>query len=63
MPRRARSSVSFKAQKFKTRYATFGFMHEANLDDGTLWPTAFAVTKLTAAEEAKITALVKKAVR
>jgi hypothetical protein len=50
------------AQKFKTRYATFGFMHEANLDDGAMWTTAFALTKLTAAEEAKLAALVKKAV-
>ncbi len=50
------------AQKFKTRYATFGFMHEANLDEGTMWPTAFALTELTAAEEARISALVKKAV-
>src|SRR5437660_12251765 len=50
------------AQKFKTRYATFGFLHEANLDDGALWPTAFALTELTAAEEARIGALVKKAV-
>jgi uncharacterized protein YdhG (YjbR/CyaY superfamily) len=50
------------AQKFKTRYATFGFMHEANLDEGGMWPTAFALKKLTAAEEARIVALVKKAV-
>ncbi len=50
------------AQKFNTRYATFGFMHEANLDEGNMWPTAFAVKELTAAEEAKIAALVKKAV-
>src|SRR6202050_1161109 len=50
------------AQKFKTRYATFGFMHESNLDDGAMWPTAFALKELTAAEEAKIGALVKKAV-
>ena len=50
------------AQKFKTRYATFGFMHEANLDEGAMWPTAFALKELTAAEEAKISALVKKAV-
>ena len=50
------------AQNFKTRYATFGFMHAANLDDGGMWPTAFALTKLTAAEEAKLAALVKKAV-
>jgi len=48
-------------QKFKTRYATFGFMHEANLDEGNMWPTAFALKKVTAAEEAKIAALVKKA--
>ena len=50
------------AHKFKTRYATFGFMHEANLDEGAMWPTAFALKELTAAEEARIGALVKKAV-
>jgi uncharacterized protein YdhG (YjbR/CyaY superfamily) len=50
------------AHKFKTRYATFGFQHEANLDDGAMWPTAFALKELTAAEEAKIGALVKQAV-
>jgi hypothetical protein len=50
------------AQKFKTRYATLGFMHEANLDEGPMWPTAFAIKELTAAEEARIGALVKKAV-
>ncbi len=50
------------AQKFNTRYATFGFQHEANLDEGNMWPVAFAVKKLTVAEEAKIAALVKKAV-
>jgi uncharacterized protein YdhG (YjbR/CyaY superfamily) len=49
------------AQKFKTRYATFGFMHEANLDDGAMWPTAFALKQLNATEEARIAALVKKA--
>ena len=49
------------ASKFKTRYATFGFMHEANLDDGAMWPTAFALKELTAAEEAKIAALVRTA--
>ena len=49
------------AQKFKTRYATFGFMHEANLDDGVMWPTAYALKELNAAEEARISALVKKA--
>ena len=50
------------AQRFKTRYATLGFMHEANLDEGAMWPTAFALKELTAAEEARIGALVKKAV-
>jgi hypothetical protein len=50
------------AQKFRTRYATFGFMHEANLDEGAMWPTAFALMELTADEEARIGALVKKAV-
>lgn len=50
------------AEKFKTRYATVGFMHEANLDDGAMWPTAFALTKLTTAEETRIAALVKIAV-
>jgi hypothetical protein len=50
------------AQKFKTRYATFGFMHEVKLDEGAMWPTAFALKELTAAEEARIDALVKKAV-
>jgi uncharacterized protein YdhG (YjbR/CyaY superfamily) len=50
------------AQKFKTRYATFGFNDAANLDDGAMWPTAFALTELTAADEARIAALVKKAV-
>ena len=49
------------AAKFKTRYATFGFNDSANLDDGAMWPVAFALTKLTAAEEARIDALVKKA--
>ena len=50
------------AQKFKTRYATFGFSDKANLDEGNLWPVAFALKELTAAEEAMIAALVKKAV-
>src|SRR3979411_630473 len=50
------------AEKFKTRYATFGFSDAANLDEGAMWPTAFALTKLTAADEARIGALVKKAV-
>ena len=50
------------AQKFKTRYATFGFNDSANLDEGALWPVAFALMELTAADEARIGALVKKAV-
>lgn len=50
------------AQKFHTRYATLGFTDAANLDEGTMWPTAFALRELTAAEEARIGALVKKAV-
>jgi len=50
------------AHKFKTRYATFGFQHDANLDEGNMWPVAFAVKELTAAEEARIGDLVKKAV-
>ena len=50
------------AQKFKTRYATLGFSDEAYLDDGTMWPTSYALKELTAADEAKIGALVKKAV-
>jgi uncharacterized protein YdhG (YjbR/CyaY superfamily) len=51
------------AHKFKTRYATVGFSDAANLDQGALWPVAFALKELTAAEEAKIATLVKKAVR
>jgi len=50
------------AQKFNTRYATFGFSDKANLDQGAMWPVAFALTELTAADEARIRALVKKAV-
>jgi uncharacterized protein YdhG (YjbR/CyaY superfamily) len=50
------------AQKFKTRYSTLGFNDAAHLDEGTMWPVAFALTKLTAADEARIAALVKKAV-
>jgi uncharacterized protein YdhG (YjbR/CyaY superfamily) len=50
------------AQKFNSRYATFGFNDTANLDDGTMWPTSFALTELTAADEARIAALVKQAV-
>ena len=50
------------AAKFKSRYATFGFSDKAKLDDGEMWPTSFALRKLTAADEARIAALVKKAV-
>ena len=50
------------AQKFKTRYATLGFSDKANLDEGAMWPTAFALTALAGADEARIGALVKKAV-
>ena len=50
------------ASKFNSRYATFGFNDDANLDEGVMWPTSFALKELTAAEEAKIAALVKKAV-
>jgi uncharacterized protein YdhG (YjbR/CyaY superfamily) len=51
------------ASKFQSRYATFGFNDTANLDEGAMWPTSFALKELTLAEEAKIAALVKKAVR
>ena len=51
------------ASKFKARYATIGFEDHANLDEGAMWPTSYALTKLTAADEAKIGALVKKAAR
>ena len=50
------------AHKFNARYATFGFNDTANLDEGAMWPTSFALKELTATEEAKISALVKKAV-
>jgi uncharacterized protein YdhG (YjbR/CyaY superfamily) len=50
------------AEKFKTRYATFGFSDKANLDEGTMWPNAFALTKLTPADEKRIATLVKRAV-
>jgi uncharacterized protein YdhG (YjbR/CyaY superfamily) len=50
------------ADKFKARYATFGFSDKANLDEGAMWPTSFALTALTVADEARISALVKKAV-
>jgi uncharacterized protein YdhG (YjbR/CyaY superfamily) len=51
------------AQKFKSRYATLGFSDKANLDDGAMWPTSFALKELTAAEEERIAELVKQAVR
>ena len=51
------------ADKFKSRYATFGFEEAANIDQGAMWPTSFALTKLTPADEKKLGALVKKAVR
>ena len=64
MLRTVRSSVSSKLpHKFNSRHATFGFTDAARLDDGAMWPTAFALTGLTAAEEAKIAELVKEAVR
>ena len=50
------------ASKFKTRYATLGFNEQANLDDGAMWPTAYALTELGEAEEAAVTALIKKAI-
>jgi uncharacterized protein YdhG (YjbR/CyaY superfamily) len=50
------------AKKFKTRYATLGFSDEANLDEGAMWPTSFALKELTAADEARISAIVKRAV-
>jgi uncharacterized protein YdhG (YjbR/CyaY superfamily) len=50
------------ASKFNTRYATFGFQHDANLDEGEMWPVSFALKALTATEEERISALVKKAV-
>src|SRR2546430_5019740 len=66
MPAYARdgSVVCFfqRAQKFKTRYATIGFSDKANLDEGAMWPTTFALKELTSAEEARIGALVKEAV-
>jgi hypothetical protein len=51
------------AHKFKSRYATWGFEEAANLDDGSMWPTSYALTELTAADEKKLAALVKKAAR
>lgn len=66
MPAYARSDkvVCFfqPADKFNSRYATFGFSDEARIDDGAMWPTSFALTKLTGADEARIVELVKKAV-
>jgi uncharacterized protein YdhG (YjbR/CyaY superfamily) len=51
------------AAKFNSRYATFGFEEEARIDDGSMWPTSYALTKLTRADEERITELVKRAVR
>jgi hypothetical protein len=63
MPGMAKSFAFFQSgQRFKTRYATFGFSDRANLDGGAMWPNAFALKELTAADEARISALVKKAV-
>jgi uncharacterized protein YdhG (YjbR/CyaY superfamily) len=66
MPAYARDGIVIcffqNAQKFKTRYGTLGFSDKARLDEGTLWPTSYALKELTAADEAKIGALVKKAV-
>jgi hypothetical protein len=63
MPRTAKVVCYFQsAQKFKSRYATFGFSDDAKLDEGAMWPTSFALKELAAAEEARIAALVKKAV-
>ena len=63
MPGTARSSCFFSnAEKFNARYAMFGFDEAANLDEGAMWPISFALKELTAKEEAKIAALVKKAV-
>ncbi len=56
------SGFVHRAQSFKTRYATLGFSDKANLDDGAMWPTSFALTPLTAADKARIGALVKRAV-
>ena len=64
MPREGKVVCYFRdAGKFKDRYAMFGFNDRAKLDHGSMWPVAFALTKLTAADETKIRALVKKAVR
>jgi hypothetical protein len=63
MPRTANVVCFFQsAQTFKTRYATLGFSDKANLDEGQMWPTAFALRELIAAEEVRIGALFKKAV-
>jgi uncharacterized protein YdhG (YjbR/CyaY superfamily) len=63
MPRKGKVVCFFQSgQKYNSRYSTFGFQDAANLDDGAMWPTTFALTELTAADEARIAALVKKAV-
>jgi hypothetical protein len=63
LQRREARLASRHAGKFKARYQTLGFSDKANLDDGSMWPNSYALMKLTATEEAKITALVKRAVR
>ena len=63
MPRKGKVVCFFQsAAKFKARYATLGFNDTANLDEGAMWPVAFALMQLTATEEAKVAALVKRAV-
>ena len=62
MPRTAWSSTSSAAGRFNERYMTLGFNNKGNLDEGAMWPIAFALKELTAAEEARVGALVKKAV-
>jgi hypothetical protein len=63
VPRRTRVCFFQSAERFKTSYATFGFSDAAKLDEGAMWPVGFALKELTAAAEARIGALVKKAVR
>jgi uncharacterized protein YdhG (YjbR/CyaY superfamily) len=62
MPRMARSCFFQSAAKFKSRYATVGFSDRANLDEGDMWPTSFALKELTAAAEARIGSLIKQGV-
>jgi hypothetical protein len=62
MPAYAKDGFFQSGEKFKSRYATFGFSDQANLDEGAMWPTSFALKELTATDEARIAALVKNAV-